>query len=95
VGLFGLVFLEVFSSPCLPDDFFLTRNEGEKFVKGAKWIQGGKNTPEEQKKRVRKAGPLLKQVLYSIVVVVGLFENRFIRKSLFKILQFNKIPQVK
>jgi hypothetical protein len=37
------------------------RNEGEKFVKGAKWIQGGKNTPEEQKKRVRKAGPLLKR----------------------------------
>ena len=45
----------------LPDDFFLTRNEGEKFVKGAKWIQGGKNTPEEQKKRVRKAGPLSKR----------------------------------
>jgi hypothetical protein len=40
----------------LPDDFFLTRNEGEKFVNGAKWIQGGKNTSEEQKKRVRKAG---------------------------------------
>jgi hypothetical protein len=29
--------------------FFLT---GEKFVKGVKWIQGGKNTPEEQKKVV-------------------------------------------
>jgi hypothetical protein len=68
VGLFGLVFLfrGRFFPPrvhfsLLPDDFFLTRNEGEKFVMGAKWIQGGKNTPEEQKKRVRKAGPLLKR----------------------------------
>jgi hypothetical protein len=67
VGLFGLVFLfrGRFFPPrvhfSLPDDFFLTRNEGEKFVKGAKWIQGGKNTPEEKKKRERKAGPLSKR----------------------------------
>ena len=67
MGLFGLVFLYRgrFFPPrvhfLLPDVFFLTRNEGEKFVKGAKWIQGGKNTPEEQKKRVRKAGPLSKR----------------------------------
>ena len=62
VGLFGLIFGRFFPPRSLPDVFFfLTRNEGEKFVKGAKWIQGGKNTPEEQKKRVRKAGPLLKR----------------------------------
>jgi hypothetical protein len=60
VGLFGLVFLfrGRFFPPrvhfSLPDVFFLTRNEGEKFVEGAKWIQGGINTPEEQKKEYEK-----------------------------------------
>ena len=40
---------------------FRTRFRGIFFSRGTKWIQGGKNTPEEQKKRVRKAGPLSKR----------------------------------
>jgi hypothetical protein len=43
------------------DLFFLTRNEGEKFVEGAKWIQGGKNTPEES----TKSRPTLKRMAES------------------------------
>ena len=37
-----------------PDDFFLTRNEKEKFVKGAKWIQGVKTLLKNRKKEYEK-----------------------------------------
>ena len=58
-----------------------------------------KTLPKNRKKEYEKQAHFRNEgqkVLYSIVVYnEGLFENRFIRKSLFKILQFNKLPQVK
>ena len=55
---------EVFSSPCpffAPGRFFSHEERGRKIRRGSEMDTGGKNTPEEQKKRVRKAGPLLKR----------------------------------